>query len=326
MKRLLYGLGIALVIFAGIYFGIAWYFSTQIIVLDAAPVDEGVAASPNEGSDEDYSDEARWRPPFDFPKEDISFEVNDITLAGWYYDNPADGNCGVVLLHGFTGDKGFVGLYAPMFYDLGCDILAYDSRGHGDSETAFVTWGYYERAEAAAAVEWLSLRMTLPTNQIGVLGMSYGASTALQMLFVQPDVAFVVVDSPFQDMETIIKQQSVSIFGDAIRLVTPGAFQVSEWRAGIEVDETSALKAVQNVDTPILIFHSTDDTFVYPSNSEAIYAVANPDTTRLILQEYGSSHTEAILTNETEMRQQVYAFIEEFAPDFGSREMIVQGN
>lgn len=325
MKRILFGFAITVAIFVGVYFGIAWYFSSQVLVLDSAPVDEGVAASPNEGSDDDYRDTTRWRPPFEFPKENMSFEVNDITLAGWYYDNPADGNCAVVLLHGFTGDKEFVGLYAPMFYDLGCDILVYDSRGHGDSESAFVTWGYYEREEAAAAVEWLSQRTNLPLNQIGLLGMSYGASTALQMLFIQPNIAFVVVDSPFQDMETIIKQQSVSIFGDAIRLITPGAFQVSEWRAGIEVDDTSAIKAVQNVSTPILIFHSAADTFVYPSNSEALYAAANPATTRLILQEYGTSHTESIITHESEMRQQVYDFLEEFAPNFGSRDMIVQG-
>lgn len=327
MKRTLSVIVLIVGVFGLAYFGVSWYFSSQIIVYEAVPMSETVDAALNESNSETRGDRERWRPLFDVPnKETIDIDVNDVMLMMDYYENENPADCAVIFLHGFSGDRENVGLYGPMFYDLGCDIAAYDARSHGDSDSAYMTFGYHERYEAQAIVNWVSEHSGVDVSHIGMVGISYGAVTALQSLMLQPDVAFVVADSPHQDMRTTVTEQAVAIFGDAIQLMSVGAFAVSEMRADFSVDETSSVLAVKQVDTPILILHSVSDTYITPDHSEAIYAAANPATTRLILQDYGSPHAESVLDKPETVRADVYAFLNEFMPDFGNLQDVLETN
>ncbi|GEM_PF-747214 len=325
MKRSAVVIVVILVLFGFAYFGISWYFSSQIIVRETVPVGRTVDAAPNESDSETRGDFARWRPEFDVPnKETVNLDVNEVTLVLDYYENENPAGCAVIFLHGFSGDRQNVGLYGPMFYELGCDVAAYDARSHGESDSAYMTFGYHERHEADAVLQWVADRSEIDVSQVGMVGISYGAVTALQSLLVEPDIAFVVADSPHQDMRTTVTEQAVAIFGDAIQLVSIGAFAVSEMRADFSVDETSSILAVEQVDTPILILHSLDDTYIIPRHAEEIYEAANPDTTRLILQDYGSPHAESILDDPEAVRADIYAFLNELQPEFGDLQEMIE--
>ena len=294
MRKLLIGFGILVILLGVVYGGVSWYFSSQLIVFQSVPVrvnDPDAEAVPAD----------KWSPDWTVPApEVIEIVSSGVTLVGDYYENPAAAACGVIILHGLGGRRHVARVYGPMFYDLGCDVLAYDARAQGDSSTAYITYGYYEKDDAIAALNWLAERANLNTTQIGILGQSYGAATALQMLLIEPNVAFVIADSAYQDMETIVTERATLLFGGWIRVMFPGAFQLAEWRANFETDEVSAVKAVKNVNTPMLLIHSQQDTYTVPSHTEAIYAASNPQTTKLILTDDGAPHAESILANEVE--------------------------
>lgn len=249
--------------------------------------------------------------------EDVSIDAGDVTLSGWYYDNPQEGACAVLLLHGYTSTRAGTLQYAPLFWDRGCDLLAYDARGHGDSSDALHTYGYYEKEDGIAAAEWLMNRTGLEEKDIGLTGVSYGAATVLQMVPLLPDVAFVLSDAPYQDLENIVTVQAASQFGSWVNFFVPGAFVVAEMRASFDKDEVSPKNAMAGSDTPVFIIHSVEDEFTPATHSEAIYANSNPQTTWLELTDWGAPHAQSIIYEPEQYKLMVDEFLSVYAPDFG---------
>ena len=249
--------------------------------------------------------------------EDITIRNGDIDLAGSFFENELDGDCAVLLLHGYTGTRYGVLQYAPLFWGRGCDLLAYDARGHGASTDAFHTYGYYEKEDARAAYDWLLARSGLEPAQVGVTGVSYGAATALQMLPLKKDVAFVLADSSYRDFRSIVTHQAVEQFGVWTNAFIPTTFIISQLQARFDLDEISPQSAVAGTTTPILLVHSATDEFTPVSHSEAIYANSNHETTELVINEWGAEHARDILVNYEAYEVFVDQFLTEHVPGFG---------
>ena len=249
--------------------------------------------------------------------EEVIIENGDVQLTGSYFENELDGECAVLLLHGYTGTRYGVLQYAPLFWERGCDLFAYDARGHGESSEAFHTYGYYEKEDARAAYDWLLARTDLAPSQVGVTGVSYGAATALQMLPLRQDVAFVLADSAYQDFRSIVTYQAEEQFGVWTNAFVPTTFLISQIQAGFDLENISPKTAVAGVTTPILLVHSATDDFTPASHSEAIYDNSNQETTELHINEWGAEHARDILVDYETYNALVDQFLAEHVPDFG---------
>jgi len=249
--------------------------------------------------------------------EEVTIQNGDILLAGSYFENEMDGGCAVMLLHGYTGTRYGALQYAPLFWERGCDILAYDARGHGASTDAFHTYGYFEREDARAAYDWMLARTGLDPDRAGVVGVSYGAATALQMLPLRPDVAFVLADSSYQDFRSIVTYQAVEQFGAWTNAFIPTTFILSQLEAGFNLDEVSPQTAVIGATAPVLLIHSATDEFTPPSHSEAIYANSSKETTELYINNWGSEHARDILQDYQAYDALVDQFLAEHVHNFG---------
>ncbi len=308
MKKLVWVLVGLLVLLFLVYLGGSWYFSSVLIDAETQSLEESIARMESVGVD------GRSLPE----PQTITIPNGDVTLEGWYYDNPADGDCAVMLLHGYKSTRMGVLQYAPLFWERGCDLLAYDARGHGNSSEAYHTYGFYEKEDGVAAYDWLLAETGLSPEQVGLTGVSYGAATSLQMAPLVDDAAFIIADSPYQDLETIVKFQATEMFGDWVRFFVPGAFAITELRSGMDVDAVSPRNAVVGVDIPILLVHSREDEFTSFTNSEGIYANANPETTLLQLNDWGAPHGQDIFTRPEAYAAFVDEFLAEFAPRWGT--------
>jgi len=290
-----------------VYVGGSWFFSSVLIDASTQSVDESVSRIEEMGVQFD-----------DYPEpEMITVAADDVTLEGWYYDNPLDGQCAVMMLHGYTGTRAGTMQYAPLFWDKGCDLFAYDARGHGNSTYAYHTYGYHEKNDGVAAYEWLLAETGLEPDQVGLMGVSYGAATSLQMAPLVEDAAFIIADAPYQDAHTIVSQQGVNMFGGWVKAFVPTSFFIANLRADMKSDEISPVNAVAEVDTPILLVHSLQDEFTLPTHSEAIYDNANQETTVLQLNDWGAGHAADIFERPEEYKAFVDTFMTEFVPEFG---------
>jgi uncharacterized protein len=286
-----------------IYASVSWVFSGKLIAQQFA-AKEDVA----------FSD-------FGLPAPENETIDNGTThLAAWYFPNPQAAHCAVVLLHGFTSNRAEVLIAAPLFWGRGCDLLAFDLRGHGDSSRGLLTYGVLDKRDELAAVDWLSRRTGLKDGRIGLMGWSYGAATSLQAAAARPDLAFVVADSSFSSLSDIASVQAGKLFGSWAKMFVPGALLISGWRAGFDTAQAAPERAVRGLRTPVLLVHSTTDDFTPYQQSESIYANSDHRHTRLVLTRWGAPHSMSYPTDPAAYTRLVDSFLDTYVPRFGFRQ------
>ena len=303
MRRYLFLLSLVVV---GMYLVISWYFSSQIVVYNP----------PSERSEEWRS---VWEPEWDVEiTETVEIQSGENRLVADIYDNPEDADCGVIIVHGLGGERSIARVYGSIFYELQCDILAYDFAPA--TNDVLLTYGFSEKNDLENVLLWFADYVDIPTTSIGIIGQSYGAATALQMLPQQSDVAWIIADSSYSSMPEIVNHQAYEQFGDWIGLFVPSALMFSEMRGDFFADDVSPEASVRDVDVPILIVHSQQDGYTPADHSQAIYDAANPDTTELVITDWGADHAQSVIVDKEAYTQIVYDFLAELVPDFGNQE------
>ncbi len=285
------------------YAGASWVFSERLIgqqFTSGGPVDTG---------------------DFGLPEpEAATIRGEGVDLSAWYFSNPRQGDCAVVMLHGYSGDKTEVLGASPIFWDRGCHLLFYDARGHGESSRSFLTFGAHERDDLRLATEWLGTRTGLPLAGIGLMGWSYGAATSIQAAPELSGLAFVIADSSFSSVTDIANVQGERQFGPWVGLVVPGALFVAGLRGGFDPGDVAPAAAIADVQAPVLLIHSRTDGYTPVQHSEVIYQNGDAGRTRLVIPDWDAPHARSYEVEPVAYTAIVDQFLADFAPDFGVRE------
>jgi len=257
---------------------------------------------------------------FGLPDPEVATIGGDgVDLAAWYFQNPADAGCAVVMLHGFGGDKAETLGANPLFWDRGCHLLSYDARGHGDSSRSLLTFGAHEREDLRLATDWLSTRTGLALSDIGLIGWSYGAATAIQAAPRLPDLAFVIADSSYSSLTDIANVQGERQIGPWVSVFIPGALFVAGLRAGFDPATAAPATEIAGVEAPVLLVHSRIDGFTPVQHSETLFKNSDQSRTRLIIPDWDAPHARSYEVDPVAYSAIVDAFLDEFAPDFPDR-------
>jgi dipeptidyl aminopeptidase/acylaminoacyl peptidase len=315
MRRSIAGLGAlaVLLLLAGFYLWNCWYFSGAVVAYEHNTLEQV---------------RERTEPvlgPYDLDQlglpdpEDLSLDVGDgIVLSGWFFENELGGDCGVLLLHGRAGARVETFMYVPLFWDRGCHLVMFDARHHGESTGDYATYGYHEKEDTLQVVAWLSRRTRLDTSQIGLMGVSYGAATVLQAAALEPDLAFVAAEAPFQDLATLLGEQAEQRYGALGRtILTPTVLLFAGWRADFEPAAVSPMLAARDVRAPVFLIHSLQDESVPPSHSEAIYANIAHDRKALHLTDWDAPHAQCMKTDPETFKAYMDDFLGQYVPGFG---------
>lgn len=268
------------------YLGGSYYFSGEIIAGKHRSLEEDrVFLKIN-----DFSD-------FNLPKpEDISFESDGIPLKAWLFRASKPSGCGIILSHGFTSSRWGVLKYAPIFRKYQCHIFTFDHRHHGESGGAYSSFGYHEKEDLKKALEVFSEMVGLETKKIGILGESFGAATGLQFAGKYPDIPirFLISESGFQDMESIIRKKAVEIYGEPILALAWMALKIAGWRGDFPVEEVSPAEAAKKIQIPVLLVHSDSDEYTPPEHSRIIYENLGTKEKMLVFTDWGAPHARSV--------------------------------
>jgi dipeptidyl aminopeptidase/acylaminoacyl peptidase len=287
---------------AGIaYGGAVWYFSGVVVLSYKRPLEED-------------RQNLKIHSPADFllpAPLDVRVPTDAGHIAGWLFRHPSAKKCAVILHHGHTGTR-FGGLkYAPLFYTRGCAVLSVDGRYHGESSGDYCTYGYYDRHDMVRVVEWIKKELNLKNDQIGMLGESMGAVVSL-MTAAETDLAFVAADSPYRDLDSILREQAVLQYGKPVQILFRGLVPVVEWRAKFKMDEVSALKAVSKIDEPVFLLHSKQDDYTNARHSEDIFAAIPHNRKVLHLTDWGAKHGRSINVNYADYKKLMDEFLKRY--------------
>jgi dipeptidyl aminopeptidase/acylaminoacyl peptidase len=129
-----------------------------------------------------------------FSAEEVSFNNNDLTLAGTLLIPSIKGqHPAIVFIHGSGSQGRDFGPLPGLFARRGFAVLIYDKRGVGNSTGDFRRVPFYELAsDAIAGVRYLKTRKEINPNRIGVWGVSQGGWLGPFAASQSSDIAFVI--------------------------------------------------------------------------------------------------------------------------------------
>lgn len=149
-------------------------------------------------SEEDFS----WDMPLTQPEPPRNFQrplliqTSDGKLLGgdfWAQPQPAPT---VIICHGYRVPRAHLRPVAALEYQSGYNVLTFDFRGHGDSDSVITSGGYIEVHDLEAAITAATMQPETLPNQIILHGFSMGAAVAL-LAPSHPAVAAIIADSPY---------------------------------------------------------------------------------------------------------------------------------
>ena len=220
------------------------------------------------------------------------------TLAAWVLDPPAGrpSRGTILLLHGILADHGWVRNTAHVMRDAGYRAVMVDLRGHGQSTGEHITFGVIESHDLLQLTNWLQ-RNHLAGDTIGVYGVSYGASTAIEYAALDPRVAAVVAVAPFATLadeaphfaQTLLPVPGLFLSPQDYTNVLADAGQL----AGFDPAKASPLAAIAHTRARILLLHGDLDMITPVSNSIRLHNAAPGNTELHVLR--GEGHLIASL-------------------------------
>jgi alpha-beta hydrolase superfamily lysophospholipase len=215
--------------------------------------------------------------------EATTFRGAGIALSGWRCHASGNPRGTIIYLHGIADNRGSASNVIRRYTAKGFDVIAYDSRAHGDSEGSICTYGYLEKDDLRTVIE------SVEHTPVLLFGNSLGAAIAIQAAADEPKIAGVIAAETFSDLRTVARERAPWILTEDI---VARAFALAEKSGQFDVDAVSPEQAARHIRAPVLLIHGGDDRDTPPSHSQRVFAaLAGPK--RLILVE-GAGHNESL--------------------------------
>ncbi|MFC1994693.1 alpha/beta hydrolase [Chloroflexota bacterium] len=243
--------------------------------------------------------------------EDVSFPgtVDRLRLRGWYIPAKDSQHC-IIMVHGSEQHRADPAIntlgIAKELVGHGYNVLMFDLRGHGESAGSHMSAGYYEQRDLEGAVAYVRGRGISPEN-IGLLGFSLGAATALLTAAGDEQVRAIVADScyanPLELVQTKLRRRS-----RPPTVVVPLVRVMVRLLYGIDFARVRPIDAVSRITPrPILFIHGQADEAVPVEHSLRLFqAAANPRSEVWVVPD--AAHVGSYLTRPEEYMERITAF------------------
>lgn len=244
------------------------------------------------------------------PKETLWIEsTNGYQLRAIYLTPLATKNT-VIICHGVTVSKVNSYKFARMFEHLGFNAVVYDHRRHGESGGKTTSFGFYEKTDLQAVVQFI--RKKIGNDAIlGIHGESMGAATTILYAGTYEDEAdFHIVDCPFSDFS----EQVLHVLRRETPFRTTMVLKIAnlflKLRDGYTSDLISPKEVIGNVTKPMLFIHSLQDEFILPHMTEDLYALKKGPKLLKLFNKGG--HAQSYNKNSQAYQETVKAFLNEY--------------
>lgn len=263
-----------------------------------------------------YDEEEYERANFEKSNNGKEFTVtakdgNIIYGTHFIKDNKVDNNT-VILIHGLGGDRVCMEPIAKMYLDNGWNVITYDQRASGESKNEWVTFGYFEKYDVEAIVDYI--RELTTDKKIVIHGQSMGAVTA--GLYAATEHAneyadAIIMDSPFDSMESMFlgvwheMEDAKGVPDDYI--IWCGDWYL-RWNYKFGFADTDLVDLSKKNHVKSLVIESMRDNIASPEMNEAIYeAIATGDKE---LWRVDAEHVEGFVDFPEEYTKAVMEFLQ----------------
>lgn len=232
--------------------------------------------------------------------ETVEFAATDgVLIRGWFLPGASGEDAGanadsrsatagsrtIIFSHGFRGNRLEPGVpaleLARSLVNDGFNVLMFDFRNHGQSDGDVTTLGYHEVKDIFGAVEWLRRERAAQAEQIGIIGFSMGAVTAIMAASHEPGIGAVVADSPFSDLRSYLQVNMPVWTGLPNVPFTWTIMAILPPLIDLQVDEVSPVGVMSDMPQPVLLIHTDGDSAIPVGESQRLAAAGRPGRTEL---------------------------------------------
>ncbi|MEE8517861.1 MAG: alpha/beta fold hydrolase [Dehalococcoidia bacterium] len=244
------------------------YFGLSLVIVNTALVAE---ANPVDGRPEELG----------LTYEDVSFAPrgsDGITLRGWWFPND-DAPGTVIWVHGLDNQRSE---QLDLIRDLlaqGFQVLAFDLRGHGESDLAPMGAGLLEQDDVLGAVDFVMAERDVEPGKVLLMGKSFGGAIVLMAGVREPAVVGVYADSAFADLSDVMIDEVADrtpIPRWGARLLRPGLVFTARLFKGIDIGEVRPERSVAAYPYLVGLTHCDADERVPLENVIRLRAAAPP--------------------------------------------------
>jgi pimeloyl-ACP methyl ester carboxylesterase len=214
---------------------------------------------------------------FQVPYEDVVFEARDaVKLSGWFIP-PRSKRAIIIGSHGLFRNRVELLSRTMSLARDGYGALLYDSRSHGGSGKALVSFGHYEKNDVLGALQYLRRRYqdTPDPPRVVLMGVSMGAVASLEAAAETKGISAIILDSPFLSLPETVAHHTWLYFKFPRYSFTPIFLFWFERLAGFNPDRLDSRKAIQKIEqVPILIIASEGDQRMGPGIARELYGLS----------------------------------------------------
>ena len=203
--------------------------------------------------------------------EELAVEVEpDLRLKGFLMRTSAPRRGLLVYHHGiWDAARPRLSLAARMVPE-GFDCLMYDSRGHGESEGRYCTYGKKESADLIRFLDVLELR-GVDTSATAVVGHSMGAATAVYAAMRDPRICALVLEACYRDLPTAVRDYARLFVPMLPQAIIDRALDIAAARGDFDPAELSPRNLMPRLAIPVLFVQGTFDRRIKPHYAQEHY-------------------------------------------------------
>ncbi len=231
------------------------------------------------------------------------------TLAGYFVPFPGSHKT-VIILHGITASIGTSIKYMDIFQRHGFNVLLMDLRMHGESGGRNCTYGYYEKYDLKATVDWVYQRMGMG-GVVGVHGESLGASIALQYAAVDDRAGFIVANCGYSDLRELLAYRLKYDYHLPGWLFLPLSDFFCTIISGMSFDAVSPIRDIPHIQAPVCFIHGADDKYVPLEMAKQMFNAKLRGIRHLYVAS-GARHAEAYVVDAEAYGKNIEEFLSRF--------------
>ncbi len=219
---------------------------------------------------------------FNIPFEEVRFPTqNSRSLYGWWIRASQDAAAAptLLLVHGWGRNVERTLPYIRNLYPAGFNLLAFDSRNHGSSDSDRFSSMIKFAEDISAALDFV-LKKGVSPEKIGTLGLSIGGAASIYAAAHDPRIKAVVTVGAFAHPGDVMRSEFRRYHIPYFPLVWL-LFEYFQWRIGGRFDTIAPENQIARSQAKFLLIHGERDKIVPVEHARRLKKAAGPNSVDL---------------------------------------------
>jgi uncharacterized protein len=206
----------------------------------------------------------------DWHLEDIRCRTADgLRLAGWVVTPPKP-RATIALFHGLRGNRSTLWNRIVFLAEAGYRCVAFDHRGHGQSEGRLTSFGFCESRDVEAIVDFIERRW--PGQPRAALGVSMGAAALCYSFSRTRDWNALILESMYHDLGQAFRTRVGANYPAWFKRFHRGVIWITERRLGLRLSDLAPIQHMSKLaPTPVMLLTGSDDPHAPPGDLQELF-------------------------------------------------------